>query len=85
MGDELYPSVQEKYFVSIARDSTKPSYFCTNVSQHATEDILLRDIIPLLDVLRSAPSWQPNSCHFIHTVSLQILIKRTLSNLFAQN
>jgi hypothetical protein len=32
MGDELYPSVQEKNFVSMARDRTKPPNFCTNVS-----------------------------------------------------
>lgn len=56
MGDELYPSVQEKNFVSTARDRTKPPNFCTNVSHHATEDILLRNIIPLLDVMRSALS-----------------------------
>jgi hypothetical protein len=42
MGDELYPLVQEKNFVSIAKDRTRPPNFCTNVSQHATEDILLR-------------------------------------------
>ena len=85
MGDELYLLVQEKNFVSLAKDRTRPPNFCTNVSQHATQDILLRNIIPLLDVLRSALSWQPNSCHFIHTVTLRILIKRTLSSLFAQN
>jgi hypothetical protein len=57
MGEELYPSVQGKNFVSINRDRTKPPNFYTNVSQHATEDILLRNIIPLLDVLRSTLSW----------------------------
>jgi hypothetical protein len=57
MGEELYPSVQEKNFVSIVRDRTKPPNFCTNVFKHATEDILLNNIIPLLDILRSALSW----------------------------